>query len=194
VTIAQARDASVPPNPGIGDDVIFENVVVTGVRKLPAGSSSNGFYLSDETQGPWHCIFVHTGSTVQTAAVGDRITIKGTLAEYNGLNQLASNFTITQTTPGAPLTELDVTIAELVGANAESYESCRVRVQNVTGVTAGTGMALQQSGQQINASKFIWEGTTFVTAGATYAQVKGFPGVFQSNREMLPQVDADIVP
>ncbi|MFW5740245.1 MAG: thrombospondin type 3 repeat-containing protein, partial [Myxococcota bacterium] len=70
VTIEQARNSAVPPALGLGDEVMFQGVVVLGLRKQVG--SSNGFYLSDETQGPWHCIFVHTGSSAPPVSVGDR--------------------------------------------------------------------------------------------------------------------------
>jgi len=187
VSIEQARTTF-----ATGDDVMFNGVVVTGVRKQVG--SSNGFYLSDETQGPWHCIFVHTGSDVPTYAVGDRINISGTLGEYNGLNQLANGATVSNITPGSPLPELDVTVADLIGANAESYESCRVRLQNVSVVAMGSGVGFDQGGQQITASPFIWAGGTFPAAGATFSQAKGFADIFQGARDVLPQTDADLVP
>ena len=187
VTIEQARNSAVPPTFNLGDEVMFQGAVVTGVRK-PVGSS-NGFYLSDETQGPWHCIFVHTGSAAPPVSVGDRIDIQGELSEYNGLNQLASTFSITSTTSGAALTPLAATVADLIGTNAEAYESCRIEVQGVAGVA---GPALEQSGSTINASDFIWAGGTFVTPGTSYASVRGFAGIFSGARELLPQVDADL--
>jgi predicted extracellular nuclease len=183
--------ADVHQNGKAGDQVLFKGVVVLGVRKLVG--SSNGYYLSDETQGPWHCIFVHTGSTVSTLVAGDRVDVSGAYAEYNGLNQLSNGATVTLISHGAALPELDVTIDQLTGASAEAYESCRVRVQNVTGITLGTGVGLEQGGKQIRANNFIWAGTTFVTAGGVYQSVKGFAGYFSSAREILPQVDADIV-
>jgi predicted extracellular nuclease len=187
VSIEQARTSF-----AVGDDVMFQSVVVTGVRKEVG--ASNGFYLSDETQGPWHCIFAHTGSDVSTLAVGDRIDITGTLGEYNGLNQIASGATISNITPGSPLVELDATVADLIGSNAESYESCRVRIQDVSVVAMGSGVGFDQGGQQIAASSFLWVGGAFPAAGATFSQVKGFAEIFQGARDLLPQTDADLVP
>ncbi|HQK17807.1 MAG TPA: thrombospondin type 3 repeat-containing protein, partial [Polyangiaceae bacterium] len=175
-----------------GDDVMFQGVVVTGVRK-PVGSS-NGFYLSDPNPVPWGCIFVHTGKDTPTVSVGDRIDIKGVLDEYNGLNQLKIGFQITNSTPGAPLAPMVVTVAELVGANAESYESCRVEIQTVSTVTMGSGIAFAQGSSQIRASNFIWAGGAFPTAGKSYASVRGFSSVFGGDREYLPQTDADLTP
>jgi imidazolonepropionase-like amidohydrolase len=174
-----------------GDSVQLTGVVVLGVRK--AVGSSNGFYISDATPGPWHCIFAHTGSTVPTYAVGDVLNITGAFTVYNGLAEIQSGATITFVSAGAAQPELDLTVAELIGANSASYQSCRVRVQNVNGITMGTGVGLEQTGSQISANNFIFAGTTFVTASTTYTQVKGFAGVYNSTAELLPQTDADIV-
>ncbi len=187
ITIEQARKTF-----DLGDEVMFEGVVVTGVRK-PVGSS-NGFYLSDANQAPWGCIFVHTGSNTPSVAVGDRLNIQGELAEFNGLNQLSSSFSIASTTPGAPLAPMAVTVADLIGAEAEAYESCRVEIQTVSTVTMGTGVGFSQNGAQIRASNFIWAGGTFPGAGQNFASVRGFSGIYSGARELLPQVDADLTP
>jgi hypothetical protein len=191
LTIGQLRDPAVLPNPALGDSVTLAGVVVTGVRKPIA--SSNGFYVSDEVSGPWHCIFVHTGATVPAVSVGDRVNIAGVLGDYNGLGQIANGAVITVVASGAPLPELNAAVVDLVGANAEAYESCRVRLQSVTGATMGTAVGLEQAGWQIRASPFIWSGSgAFVSSGTTYSQVKGFVNYYQTP-ELIPQFDSDLV-
>jgi hypothetical protein len=177
----------------VNDPITVNGVIVLGARKLVG--NSNGFYVSDATQGPWHCIFAHTGSTLPTWVPGDVLDITGSYIEFNGLAEIKSGATVTKTGSVAPLPELDVTVADLIGANAASWESCRVRLQTVTGVVIGTGVGLQSGTDQVTASKFLWAGTgAFVTAGSTYSQVKGFADLFNSTRDIAPQVDADIVP
>ncbi len=171
------------------DPIMINEAVVTGIRK-----QGNGFYVSDTTPGPWHCIYVFTDKTPITVNVGDRIKIEGKYEIYFDVSEI-TNPIITLISSGAPLAELDATVAQLTGADAESYESCRVRVQGVTAVAdaaASGGMALEQSGAKILASNYIFGGTTFLTAG-TYAEVKGFSNFFKNNREILPQTDADLV-
>ncbi len=68
-----------------------------------------------------------------------------------------------------------------------------MRVQNVTGVAEGTGVAVEQSGSKVNVSNYIWAGTNFVTVGTSYKEVKGFGNYFKNAREILPQTDADVV-
>jgi len=175
------------------DMVLINEAVVLGVRSKAAGmGSSNGFYISDPTPGAGRCIFVHTSSTVPTVKVGDRIKIEGKFAIYNGLEEI-TNATISNVVAGAALPELAASVADLIGANAEGYQSCRVVLTNVAGVADGTNVALEQSGAKVRASNFIWAGTTFVTAGTTYTSAKGFMGIYQSTPEFLPQTDADLV-
>ena len=125
VTIEQVRNDSVPPNFDLGDEVMFQGAVVIGVRKQVG--SSNGFYLSDETQGPWHCIFVHTGGDVPTLSLGDRIDIQGEVGEYNGINQLTNGSTITSTTAGAPLPELVASARQTASCDSISGPSGMMR-------------------------------------------------------------------
>jgi hypothetical protein len=126
--------------------------------------------------------------------VGDRIDIQGVLGEFNGMSQVASSINNTSTTAGAPLGPMVVTVSNLVGAEAAAYESCRVEIQTVSTVSMGTGVGFSQSGAQIRASNFIWAGSAFPTAGMSFASVRGFSGIYQSARELLPQVDADLTP
>lgn len=172
------------------DPVVIGEAIVTGVRKQ--STSSNGFYLTDVTTGPWHCIYVHTGSTMPTVKAGDHVKIEGKYSIYYDLSEIV-DATVTVLSSGTAPVELDLTVAEMIGADAESYESCRVRVQNVTGVAEGTGVAVEQSGSKVNVSNYIWAGTNFVTVGTSYKEVKGFGNYFKNAREILPQTDADVV-
>jgi hypothetical protein len=89
-----------------------------------------------------------------------------------------------------------VTVADLIGANAEGYEGCRIVVTNVTGVTIGTGVGVSQSGSQIVTYNY---GMTpalspFVVSGTTYKELHGVADFHDPNRQLNPTVQADIVP
>lgn len=86
--------------------VVATSGVVTAVR-------SNGFYLQDPTGdgniGTSDAIFVSTGTTAPTVAVGNAITLSGTVAEYAAstanltITQLANPTAITVTNPSVDL-------------------------------------------------------------------------------------------
>lgn len=174
-----------------GDPVELDGVVVLGVRKQVG--SLNGFYVSDETSGPWHCIFVHTGTSLPIWNPGDRLNISGTFKVDAGLAELQDGATVTFVAAGAPLSEIGTTVADLTGAISASYESCRIQILGVTGVSMDTGVGIEQTGKQIPTNPLIFDGSTFITASTSYSQVRGFAGFSNGAPELLPQTDADII-
>ena len=191
VTTGPGSVVNVRKNAKAGDSVALENVVVLGVRK-PVGSS-NGFYVSDANPGPWSCIFVHTGATPPANAVGDVLDISGDYAVVDGLAQVQQGANIKFVASGNAPAELDTTVAQLIGAEAASFQSCRVRLQMVKGVAMSAGVGVSQSGSQIAVSPFIFSGSSFVTSGTWYTQLKGFVNVRLGAPEVLPQTDGDLV-
>lgn len=177
----------------LGDTIILDQVVVTGVRNVKG--NYQGAYVSDPSAGPGRCLFVYMRDIVPPWSVGDRLAITGVLGLHDGLEEIQNGATITLLGGGSKLPEIDVRITDLVGSEAESYESCRVRIRGIEGVSLGNEIGVAQNGQSIRVSAFIWSGIgPFVKTGQRYAELRGFAGFFHDARELLPQIDADLVP
>jgi len=186
-TIANARQTM-----GTGAEVRFAEAVVTGVRKLVG--ASNGFYIADESQPLWGCIFVHTQSTLPTVVVGDRLDISGTMSVYNGVVQLTTGHTIASRVSGAALVPMVATVADLAGSNHMAYQSCRLEVSGVSIVANGSDVQVSQGSSKVQLSNFIWEGGAFPAAGQSYTSIRGYLGENKSVTEFLPQRLADLTP
>jgi hypothetical protein len=139
-TIADARAAT------IGTTLDVTNVVVTSVVDTISSTSSATLYVQDSTGGAT----VYGTTALITALLtdvtpGSQITLTGVkTATYNGLFELNVLATTTKTViaqPGVPAAQ-QLTAADLAdsSANAETYESMLVKIQNGT-----TGLVFKDS-------------------------------------------------
>lgn len=120
VTIAEARAAA-------------DQTADITVRGTVTFIDGRNVTIQDETAG----INLYYGSAQTDIKIGDRLTVKGTRAAYNGLVQLSGVETLKLVTPTNSLDKLPVktvTIEELVAdfAGNKTYMSTRVLVENVT--------------------------------------------------------------
>lgn len=134
----------------------FEGTVATITAVVTADTvdfpltSGHRYYIQDtddpySTGGAWNGIYLYntTSDPAQVLAErGDEITITATVTEYYGFTELSEITAFTNNSSGNPLpTPVDVTCAQIKtgGTNAEDYESCLVRLSNITVVNADLG-------------------------------------------------------
>jgi len=121
VTIQQIQESQAPDgsSPLLGQAVITSGVV-TAITTTP----SNGYFIQNGA-GPWSGIFVFNAPN--TLAIGDAITLTGTVAEFNGQTQLSaiSDQEVTSTGDPMPLTNIST-----LAATTETYESVLGTVTN----------------------------------------------------------------
>lgn len=92
----------------VGTQVSTRNNIVTAVRSLP-GADDNGFYIqtpdgaADANMATSQGVFVLTGTTLPTVAIGDAINVVATVRETSGMTQLAAPLTVTELSAGNPL-------------------------------------------------------------------------------------------
>ncbi len=134
-----AGDGSGDP---LGDEVTIEGVVV-------GSEALYGFFVQDGYSGPYHGVYVYTGSSLTAGvAEGDWVEVTGTVEEYMGsgstdtLTEIwiadAAGLTVSGTSE-VPAAEVLATSELADGATAEGYESMLVKVENVTVVEADLG-------------------------------------------------------
>jgi predicted extracellular nuclease/methionine-rich copper-binding protein CopC len=121
----------------MGSTVTIEGIVTGWAPNL------QGFYVQEEAAdydsdaSTSEGIFVYYGSTVipglDANSVGDKISVKGTVADYKGQTQLASPtaFTLVQDNAGLPAATV-VTLPVASAINWEAYEGMLVTVQSAT--------------------------------------------------------------
>lgn len=107
VSIAQIQGTG-ESTPLLGQTVTTEPSVVTAV--YPGGPGSLGGFVIQtpgtggtvDTSRASEAVFVYTGGTQSTVAVGDRVQVTGVAGEYRGLTQLAGNVEVTPVSEDLP--------------------------------------------------------------------------------------------
>lgn len=111
-----------------------ELVKVTGVVTAVTTDTKN-YYLQSGS-GAWNAIYVYNNAT-HTYAVGNNLSIEGTVDEFNGLTQIK---TITSTVVNNP-TDVVPAAAEIstLDATTENYESVLVKVKKAECMSGSAG-------------------------------------------------------
>ncbi|HRD53021.1 MAG TPA: carbohydrate binding domain-containing protein [Flavobacteriales bacterium] len=125
-TIVEIQETTAPDgaSPMVGTTVITQGLV--------SALLANGFYLQDGI-GPWTGLFVF--ATPGALAIGDQVTVTGTVVEFNGQTQLSSVLNIVTVTSGNAVAP---TVISTLDGNTEPYESVLVKV-NAANCTAQGG-------------------------------------------------------
>ncbi|MHB2155407.1 FlgD immunoglobulin-like domain containing protein [Calditrichota bacterium GD2] len=117
-------------SPYVGYEVTLRGIVVSDSSHFP------GFFVIQQIEEPWYGIQVrdtyHSG-----LHLGDEIEVTGVIEERFGVTRIvvtdsATGLTLLST--GNTVTPMDVTTGQIKtgGPDAEAYESCLVRVSNLT--------------------------------------------------------------
>ena len=151
-------------SPRVGDSVATSGIVTA--------LTNNGFFLQDPAgdgdPASSDGIYVFT-STAPTVVMGQRISLKGTVAEFNGQTQLtgASNISVLASGEALPL-PVDVTLPESVNGELERYEGMVVRI--VSPMTVAQNYFLGRYGQlTLSANGRIEKATNRFPAGSPEA-------------------------
>ncbi len=117
-------------------DVSAYSGQTVNVSGLVIYTDSRGFYLSSATGGAWNSVYVYTSDV--TPAVGDQVSFRADVAEYNTLTELTNvvNYTLVSSNNTLPNPSVVAT-----GSLGEAYESCLVTVENVTTETEASSGA-----------------------------------------------------
>ncbi|MDD3353282.1 ExeM/NucH family extracellular endonuclease [Zoogloea sp.] len=145
-----------------------QSVSVTGVVTLV---TNNGFFLQDPVgdgnPATSDGIYVFT-STPPTVAAGQRISLKGSVAEFNGQTQLTAPTGISLLASGESVTPVDVSLPESVNGELERYEGMLVRI--VSPMTVAQNFFLGRFGQlTLSANGRIEKATNRFPAGSPEA-------------------------
>jgi len=135
-TVKELRDPSLGLRPPDGTRVRLDGVTVIGVRM-----SKPSFYgvFVRQGKGDHEAIFIYTKSTVPAGkggaplAVGDVVTVEGTLSTYQKIDELVAPLTFTVTGSGLTEPRAATTAGLQPGSlSAEALESQLVQVDGVT--------------------------------------------------------------
>lgn len=121
VTIQEIQETQAPDG---SSPLVGQTVVTSGVVTAITTTPSNGYFIQNGP-GPWSGIFVFNAPNA--LAIGDAVTLTGTVAEFNGQTQLSaiSDQEVTSSSNPMPLTEIST-----LAATTETYESVLGTVSN----------------------------------------------------------------
>lgn len=165
VSIQEARNA------GIGKAVSIKGTVTAKLN--------NTFTVEDETAA----ITIYGKLDV---AIGDVVTLTGTLGEYRNLLQM-QDVTVNGKTPGTPLAPTVITGEQM----NETNESKLVKLENVRVVAGGpNNFTIEVDGVQ----KVLRDesGLLGIEAGAAYESITGVIQQYNNDYQLLPRSAADI--
>jgi hypothetical protein len=110
------------------DQTITTSGIVTAVGY---GGYTNDFFISSPEGNPWEGVYIYFADV--TPSVGDMVEITGDVYEYYGFTELRYA-SVTVISSGNPVPEPILTsTGDLVDpVNAEAYECCLIKVENVT--------------------------------------------------------------
>jgi hypothetical protein len=178
-----------------GDPVEVTDNLVTGIAE------GTGFFMQvpadhPDYDGPdYSGIFVFTGGS-QTVAVGDRVTVSGTVADYYGELQISDLVTFTvESQNNAPPTPVDAQPSEIGpgGSRGEPLEGvvCQVSNVDVTGVESQYNEFQLEDILWVN--DFLYLVDPFPVVGDHYNSVTGIVHWSFGEHRLEPRSADDIV-
>jgi hypothetical protein len=118
-------------DPGGASTLVGTVVSTSGIVTALVPGNNPGYFIQSGS-GAWSGIYVF--SPPGSLAIGDAITLNGTVAEFNGQTQLTFVSNVFTASSGNAIPTTVITTAE---ANTEPYESVLVTVQNAAVTAAG---------------------------------------------------------
>jgi hypothetical protein len=162
-----AIQGSGPASPRLGETLTTGGVITAVFPNL------KGFYLQDPAgdgnPATSDGVFVYVNAALPASVVvGNRITVKGTVAEFNGLTELTAPNSITVLATGEQITPVDVSLPESTNGELERFEGMLVRI--VSPMTVAQNYFLGRYGQlTLSANGRIEKATNRYPAGSPEA-------------------------
>jgi cytosine/adenosine deaminase-related metal-dependent hydrolase len=197
LAIAALRDRLGPSRPPRLARVSIADAIVTALR--PDSGNARGFYVEDRA-APLSGLFVYTGSSSPSVALGDRVTVEGRLDEYYGVDQLVLE-AVRSREPGPPPVPVDVDASELGdgGALAEAYDSLLVRVSGASVVETNPDAPSDYDETKLTGELrlddlLLPELDNEFTPGTDLGALVGIAGLSFDHRKVWPRTPADLEP
>lgn len=169
------------------DSIVTTKGVVTGVFQI--GSGAGTFFIQDGN-GAWNGLYIYESGT--TVAIGDSVSVTGTILEYYTYTEMGSVSDITILNSGnASPTPAIITGLE---TSNEDYEGVLVTVENGTNtvVTDQYGVWTMNDGNDVFVDDDLMPASFTSTVGNVYT-VAGVRHLSFSEVKILPRELADII-
>ncbi|SVA44504.1 uncharacterized protein METZ01_LOCUS97358, partial [marine metagenome] len=188
-----------------------QTVTISGVVTAEFwGSSSNRYLYVQDAEGPWNGVvcfeydgwdtfnFVSSAGIANSVAEGDSVTVTGTVDEYYNLTEIVDVTDVIVHGPAVNMiSPAVVTPGQIMtgGSDAEAYEGCLVKVDNVTVDNADLGNGEWSVTDGTNSLRVddIWDYYYFPDSGQALAGVAGVMTYTYSNTKLEPRLARDVV-
>jgi len=188
-----------------------QTVTISGVVTAEFwGSSSNRYLYVQDAEGPWNGVvcfeydgwdefdFVSSTGITNFVAEGDSVTVTGTVDEYYNLTEIVDVTDVIVHGPAVNMiSPAVVTTGQIMtgGSDAEAYEGCLVKVDNVTVDNADLGNGEWSVTDGTNSLRVddIWDYYYFPDSGQALAGVAGVMTYTYSNTKLEPRLARDVV-
>jgi len=188
-----------------------QTVTISGVVTAEFwGSSSNRYLYVQDAEGPWNGVvcfeyngwdtfnFVSSTGITNSVAEGDSVTVTGTVDEYYNLTEIVDVTDVIVHGPAVNMiSPAVVTPGQIMtgGSDAEAYEGCLVKVDNVTVDNADLGNGEWSVTDGTNSMRVddIWDYYYFPDSGQALAGVAGVMTYTYSNAKLEPRLARDVV-
>ena len=196
VTVQDLRDPASPTHPAAGSEVRLEDLYVTAIRT----DNDKGFYAQINSQLPFSAVFVSTGATAPTVAVGNQVKVAGKYAETFGISTISSpRITVVAATTTLPFTPYVITSADYAAdATGEPYEGmlCQINTSTVSMMNADGAQDFDEfqidGVLRVDDACYTALDNTYAV-GTTFTRITGICGYSFSNRKVWPRDATDIV-
>ncbi len=212
-TITSIYDIQFVSDPSTDDASPLDGQTVTISGVVTAefwGSSSKRYLHVQDADGPWNGIvafeydgwdsfdFSTSSGIVHSVAEGDSVTLTGTVDEYSGLTEIVNvSEVIIHGTALTIISPSIVTAGQIMtgGTDAEAYEGCLVKVDNITVDNPDLGYGEWSASDGTNSIRFddIWDYFYYPVTGQNLAAVSGVMTYSYSNCKLLPRLARDVV-
>jgi len=171
------------------------SVTVEGI--VYAVYPSAGYAIADAA-GPWHGLYIYTGSGGAKPLVGQRVRVTGTVAEYYSMTEIGSGSSFTVLSSGnTPYAASVVPVADIATGSptAESYEGVLVEINNVTVDNPSLGSGEWSVTDGVASVRVDDLGYAYTPSLGDYLSVvRGMLNYSFSNFKIEPRDAADVVP
>ena len=152
-SLTDVRNPAAANHPSVGSAVQLTGLAVTAIR---TAGTTNAIWVQDPTATAWGGIEVFFGSTAPpTVAVGNRVSVAGTYAVYNGSPEIDQpTVTVTDTGTTLPFAPRIVCPGDIAtgGAHTGDLQGMLVEVQDVSVVNSNPDAPAQQGDYQVTAA------------------------------------------
>ena len=197
MTVQDLRDPTSPTHPAAGSEVRLEDLYVTAIRT----DNDKGFYAQINSQMPFSAVFVSTGATAPTVAVGNQVKVAGKYTETFGISTISTpRITVVAATTTLPFTPYVISSADYAAdVTGEPYEGmlCQINSSTVSMMNADPPPAdfdeFQIDGVlRVDDACYAPLDNTYAV-GTTFTRITGICGYSFNNRKIWPRDATDIV-